>query len=249
MTIPLQVQGLTKNFGGLCVTNNVDFSLEQGARHALIGPNGAGKTTFVNLITGVIPPTKGSIHLDGNDITRLPPRQRVKRGIARTFQINSLFSSLTTAENIALAVSERKDRAGRMFGRVEDDTELEEEVIGLLDQLAILDLANKKISDMAYGQRRMVEIAIALAVRPQVLLLDEPAAGVPTSESMAIVEMLERLPAHISILLIEHDMDLVFRFAKQITVLVEGSILVEGNCEQVRSDARVKEIYLGRRHG
>lgn len=249
MTIPLQVHGLTKNFGGLCVTNNVDFSLAIGARHALIGPNGAGKTTFVNLITGVIPPTKGSIYLDGNDITHLPPRQRVKRGIARTFQINSLFSSLTTAENIALAISERKGRAGRMFGRVEDDVELEEEVIGLLEELAILDMASKKISDMAYGQRRMVEIAIALAVRPQVLLLDEPAAGVPTSESIAIVEMLERLPSHISILLIEHDMDLVFRFAKKITVLVEGSILVEGDCAQVKNDARVKEIYLGRRHG
>ncbi|HWK60810.1 MAG TPA: ABC transporter ATP-binding protein [Eoetvoesiella sp.] len=248
-TTPLQTFGLTKNFGGLCVTNHVDFSLEAGARHALIGPNGAGKTTFVNLLTGVIPPTQGSIHLDGNDITHLSPRQRVKRGLARTFQINSLFPQLTTAENVALAIGERKGSAGRMFSRVERDSELEHETAALLEDLNILDMASKKIADLAYGQRRMVEIAIALAIRPQVLLLDEPAAGVPASESHAIIEMLERLPAHIAILLIEHDMDLVFRFARRITVLVEGSILIEGDGAQVKSDPRVKEIYLGRRHG
>ncbi len=249
MTIPLQTVGLTKNYGGLCVTDAVDFSLEPGARHALIGPNGAGKTTFVNLITGVIPPTSGEIRSFGQDITNMAPRQRVKHGIARTFQINSLFPQLTTAENVALAITERTGAASRMLSRVERDAELERETVTLLEDLSILDMANKKIAGLAYGQRRMVEIAIALAVKPQILLLDEPAAGVPTNESKAIIELLERLPSHISILLIEHDMDLVFRFADKITVLVEGHVLLEGDCAQIRSDARVKEIYLGRRHG
>jgi len=249
MTIPLQTIGLSKSFGGLRVTDSVSFSLEPGARHALIGPNGAGKTTFINLITGVIPPSSGEIHSFGQNITNLTPRQRVKHGITRTFQINSLFPELTTAENVALAITERTGTAGRMYGRLDGNSELHNEAMALLDDLSILDMANKKISDLAYGQRRMVEIAIALAVRPQILLLDEPAAGVPTTESRAIIELLERLPSHISILLIEHDMDLVFRFANKVTVLVEGRVLVEGDCTQIRSDARVKEIYLGQRHG
>jgi len=249
MTIALQTIGLTKNYGGLCVNNSVNFSLEKGARHALIGPNGAGKTTFVNLLTGVIPPSSGTILLDGKDSTRWSPRQRVKHGLARTFQVNSLFSQLTAAENVALAIVERRGTARRMIRRLEGDVELEQETVELLDQLSMLDMANKKIADMAYGQRRMVEIAIALAVKPQVLLLDEPAAGVPTDESRAVMDLLERLPEHISILLIEHDMGLVFRFAKRITVLVEGGVLVEGDCDEIRTNARVKEIYLGRRHG
>src|SRR5690606_23514189 len=194
-------------------------------------------------------PTSGQIYMDGKDITRLSARSRVKSGMARTFQVNSLFSQLTTAENVALAIVERVGTAGRMTSRLGRDADLEQETIALLEDLAILDMANKRICDMAYGQRRMVEIAIALAVRPQILLLDEPAAGVPTNESRAIIELLERLPSHISILLIEHDMDLVFRFANKITVLVEGHVLLEGDCAQIRSDARVKEIYLGRRHG
>jgi branched-chain amino acid transport system ATP-binding protein len=244
----LRLQALSKSFGALAVTRNVDLKLHRGARHALIGPNGAGKSTLVNLITGVLPPDKGRVLLGGTDVTRMAPHRRVKLGLARTFQINSLFNSLTVAENVALALGARRGVdfvVGRSPARRSD---LLDEAAAVLERVGLLDLAARRVADMAYGQRRAVEIALALALRPQVLLLDEPVAGVPSTEGRRIFEVLERLPAEVAVLVIEHDMELVFRFAHRITVMVEGATLVEGSVPEVRADPRVRDVYLGKRH-
>jgi branched-chain amino acid transport system ATP-binding protein len=249
MTYALETRNLCKRFGSIHVTKNVDLKIEQGARHALIGPNGAGKTTFVNLVTGIFAPSEGSILLSGKDITNASPQHRVVDGLARTFQLNTLFNDLTVAENVAIPTAQRLGKSWKPWGRTCDDKTVVEAVAQLLDDLNILPLASKRIADLAYGQRRLVEIAIALALKPKVLLLDEPAAGIPNGESGIILELLERLPSDISVVFIEHDMNLVFRFAKKITVLVEGAVLVEGTSDEIRTDERVRNVYLGRRHG
>lgn len=248
MTAALELQGLSKQFGQLKVTQNVDLRLEKGVRHALIGPNGAGKSTLVHQITGLLEPSKGRVLLNGADITGLSPEKRVKLGLARTFQINSLFNRLTVAENMGLALSAREGRDGRLFSSITQSPALMEEAAELLRSLGLLDLADKVISDLAYGQRRLIEIALALALKPSVLLLDEPVAGVPSTEGARLFDLLERLPQEVAVLVIEHDMDLVFRFAQRITVLVEGAVLVEGTVKEVRSDPRVRAVYLGERH-
>jgi ABC-type branched-subunit amino acid transport system ATPase component len=246
----LETRNLSKSFGALTVAERIDFRLEAGARHALIGPNGAGKTTFVNMLTGALAPTSGSILLGGEDITRMPQAKRVKRGVGRTFQINSLFRSLSVLDNVALAVAEREGVAHRMWKAASRYTEIISESQGLLKTLDLQDDASKRISDLPYGKQRLVEIAIALGMRPRVLLLDEPAAGVPSLESHRILEVLAGLPAEISILIIEHDMDLVFRFAKRITVLAAGAVLMHGTPQEVAADRRVREVYLGEaKHG
>jgi branched-chain amino acid transport system ATP-binding protein len=222
--------------------------IAHGARHALIGPNGAGKTTFVNLVTGVFSPSAGSIFLSGRDVTASSSQRRVADGLARTFQLNTLFNDLTVAENVAIPTAQRLNVSWQPWGKTSASAAVVDEVARLLDELNILDLAPKRIADLAYGQRRLVEIAIALALKPKVLLLDEPAAGIPNGESGIILDLLERLPADISIVFIEHDMNLVFRFAKQITVLVEGAVLTEGTPADIRCDERVRNVYLGRRH-
>ncbi|EJL92691.1 ABC-type branched-chain amino acid transport system, ATPase component [Herbaspirillum sp. CF444] len=245
----LETRGLCKRYGAIEVTRNVDLRIERGARHALIGPNGAGKTTFVNLVTGVAAPTAGSIYLDGRDVTQASPQKRVAGGLARTFQINTLFTELTVAENVAIPLGQRMGIAWKLWGKPAHHAGVVEEAAALLEQLGLLPLASRRVNQLAYGQRRMIEIAIALALKPQVLLLDEPAAGIPNGESGMILDLLERLPEDISILFIEHDMNLVFRFAKKITVLVEGSVLTEGAPADIRVDERVRNVYLGRRHG
>ena len=248
MTAALELQGLCKQFGQLKVTQDVSLTLEKGVRHALIGPNGAGKSTLVHQITGLIPPSKGRVLLNGTDITGLSPEKRVKLGLARTFQINSLFNRLTVAENIGLAISAREGRDGRLFSSITQSPELMDEAAALLHSLGLLELADRVISDLAYGQRRLIEIALALALKPSVLLLDEPVAGVPSTEGARLFDLLERLPQDVAVLVIEHDMDLVFRFAQRITVLVEGAVLVEGTVKEVRADPRVRAVYLGERH-
>ncbi len=248
MTAALELQGLCKQFGQLKVTQDVSLTLEKGVRHALIGPNGAGKSTLVHQITGLIPPSRGRVLLNGADITDLSPEKRVKLGLARTFQINSLFNRLTVAENIGLAISAREGRDGRLFSSITQSPELMDEAAALLHSLGLLDLADRVISDLAYGQRRLIEIALALALKPSVLLLDEPVAGVPSTEGARLFDLLERLPQDVAVLVIEHDMDLVFRFAQRITVLVEGAVLVEGSVKEVRADPRVRAVYLGERH-
>jgi ABC-type branched-subunit amino acid transport system ATPase component len=241
----LQISGLNKNFGALQVARDINFSLRKGARHALIGPNGAGKTTFVNLITGALRPGSGTIHLAGSDITGLTQAQRSRRGLARTFQINQLFRGLTILENIAMAIAERNGASRSLLRPLGRHSEITDEAIELLQRLQLQQVALKPIRELAYGQQRLVEIAIALAQRPQVLLLDEPAAGVPSSENRIILDVIEALSDDISIMIIEHDMEVVFRFAERITVLVSGSVLTEGTPDEIAADEQVRAVYLG----
>ncbi len=248
MSAALEIQGLSKRFGQLDVTRNVTLSLPVGARHALIGPNGAGKSTLMNLLTGVLKPNAGVVRVGGTDVTSMPSHKRVKLGLARTFQLNTLFDTLTVAENLGLALTSRRNLDGRIGKPLASRPAVVEEAAERLRELGMLDLAGKRINELAYGQRRQVEIALGLALDPKVLLLDEPVAGVPSGQGRKLFELLERLPADVAVMVIEHDMDLVFRFARRITVLVEGAVLMEGEKDEVRSDPRVRDIYLGRRH-
>ena len=241
----LETKKLCKSFGALTVAQNIDFRLSAGDRHALIGPNGAGKTTFVNLLMGVLAPTSGAILLGGEDVTRAPQSRRVRGGLGRTFQINTLFRNLPVLDNVALAVAERSGLALRMWRPASSYQVIKDEAMALLATLGLADDAGTRVADLPYGKQRLVEIAIALGLKPKVLLLDEPAAGVPSEESSRILKNLENLPAEIAILIIEHDMDIVFRFAKRITVLVQGTVLVEGPPEEIARDKRVHQVYLG----
>ncbi len=243
----LVTRGLTRNFGALKVTNEVDFELAVGARHALIGPNGAGKTTFVNLLTGILRPSAGSIWANNEDITRASPEQRVRQGIGRTFQINSLFRELTVLENIAMSITAQQGIGHRVFGARASMKDCFERAYELLCDFDLQHVADKEIKSIAYGEQRLVEIAIALGLQPKVLILDEPAAGIPSSESHVILDVLRKLPPSVSILIIEHDMNLVFQFATRITVLVQGSVLLTDTPEAIARDTRVKEVYLGNR--
>jgi branched-chain amino acid transport system ATP-binding protein len=243
----LETKRLCKSFGALAVATNIDFRLEQGARRALIGPNGAGKTSFVNLVTGVLAPSAGNVLLGGEDITRLPQAARVKRGLVRTFQINALFRRLTVLENVTLAISEREGIAGDFIRPAGAYRQVIEEACAILESLGLADDALRPVNELAYGRQRLTEIAVSLGLKPKVLLLDEPAAGVPSGETGAIIDMIERLPPDIALLIIEHDMDLVFRLAKRITVMVQGSVLIEGPPEEIAADARVRAVYLGER--
>ncbi len=245
MTVVLETRALSKHFGGITATDNVSLKVERGARHALIGPNGAGKTTLINLLTGVLTPSEGSIALDGEDITRVAPHQRVRRGIVRTFQINQLFNELTPLTSLALAVSNHIGRSAGWWKPLGHDARVAQAVDGLLTQFRLDDVMNLKVSVLPYGKRRLLEIATAIACRPRVLLLDEPVAGVPDGERQEIFETINALPAEVTILLIEHDMDLVFGFAKTVSVLVNGAVFAEGDVQSISNDPRVKAVYLG----
>jgi branched-chain amino acid transport system ATP-binding protein len=243
----LETRGLSKSFGALTVANSIDFRLEPGARHALIGPNGAGKTSFVNLVTGALTPSSGTIHLGGTDITGLAQSARVKHGLVRTFQISALFQRLCVLENVALAIAEREGVAGGLLRPAGRHRRVIEEAYHLLDRLGLADQVLAPVNSLAYGRQRLVEIAVALGLGPKVLLLDEPAAGVPSGESGIIISVIERLPADVAVLIIEHDMGLVFRLARSITVLVQGSVLIEGPPAAITADQRVRDVYLGER--
>jgi branched-chain amino acid transport system ATP-binding protein len=248
-TVPpmLDVRNLQKNFGALQVANNVNLALRRGARHALIGPNGAGKTTLVNLITGVLPVSGGKVLLDGEEITSLSQAERTRRGIARTFQVNRLFRGLTVLENVYLAIGERTRACNRLWRPAGRETAVIEEALDHLQPLDLVADACKPVRELPYGRQRLVEIAIALAQRPKVLLLDEPAAGIPSSENHLILDVIAGLDTDITILIIEHDMDVVFRFADRITVLAAGAVLVEGPPDEILADERVRSVYLGER--
>ena len=245
--VVLSAQGLVMRFGGITATNDVTLNLKQGARHALIGPNGAGKTTLINLLTGVLQPTEGRIMLLGEDITRLAPHRRVSRGMVRTFQINQLFDSLTPLQTLALTVSQRLGLGAKWWTALGNNSQVADRCAQLLEQFRLSEVMNQPTQVLAYGKRRLLEIAIALACEPRVLLLDEPVAGVPAGEREELLQTVAALPADVSILLIEHDMDLVFSFAKRMTVLVNGTVLTEGDPEQIANDPQVKAVYLG--HG
>ena len=248
-TIVLSAQNLVKQFGGITATNNVTLNLRKGARHALIGPNGAGKTTLINLLTGVLPPTSGSIVLEGQDISALPPHERVRRGMVRTFQINQLFDTMTPMETLALTVSQQHGLGGKWWQALGANKAVTERCETLLEQFHLTSVAHQTTNVMAYGKRRLLEIAIALACEPRVLLLDEPVAGVPAGEREELLQTVAALPADVSILLIEHDMDLVFSFANRMTVLVNGTVLTEGSPDEIANDPQVKEVYLGHGEG
>ena len=249
MTIVLETRNLVKRFGGFAATNDVSLKVEKGARHALIGPNGAGKTTLINLLTGVLEPTSGTVILDGEDITQLPSHARVGRGIVRTFQINQLFNELTPLQSLALTVSNQLGISQRLWQPLGRDPRVAVRCDELLRQFHLEDVCDQKVALLAYGKRRQLEIATALACAPRVLLLDEPVAGVPEGERQEIFDIVGALPAEVTVLLIEHDMDLVFNFARSVTVLVNGAVFAEGDVKSISTDPRVKAVYLGEGHG
>ena len=243
--IVLSAQGLVMRFGGIVATHDVTLDLRRGARHALIGPNGAGKTTLINLLTGVLTPTAGRIVLEGEDISGTAPHRRVARGLVRTFQINQLFDAMTPLETLALVVSQQRGLTRQWWRALGSDRGVVERAGQLLEQFRLAEVAQQPTRELAYGKRRLLEIAIALACEPRVLLLDEPVAGVPAGEREELLQTVAALPADVSVLLIEHDMDLVFSFADRMTVLVNGAVLTEGSPEEIAADPRVKAVYLG----
>lgn len=245
MTAALETMGLRKNFGALAATRDVSLRVEAGARHALIGPNGAGKTTLINLLTGVLRPDAGRVLLDGADVTTIAPHARARRGMTRTFQINQLFAELTTLETVALAVSERRGLGRRWWRPLAAHADVLEEAAALLERFGLADSLRTRATALPYGKQRLLEIAVAIAGGPRVLLLDEPAAGVPEEERHEILSIVAALPEDVAVLLIEHDMDVVFSFARRISVLVDGALFVEGSPADVARDPRVREVYLG----
>jgi ABC-type branched-subunit amino acid transport system ATPase component len=245
MTPLLETRALEKRFGGIVAANQVSLCLEKGARHALIGPNGAGKTTVINLLTGVLRPSSGAILLDGKDITHVEPHERVRLGMARTFQINQLFGDLTPLETLGLAISERLGTGTHWWRTVGSRSGVVEEIGDLLERFRLVDVMQERTAILPYGKQRLLEIALAFACRPRLLLLDEPAAGVPDGERQEILATIAALPADVTVLLIEHDMDIVFSFADRISVLVNGEMLVEGSADEVAHDPRVRAVYLG----
>ena len=245
MSVVLETRSLVKRFGALAATDDVSLSVERGARHALIGPNGAGKTTLINLLTGVLQPTSGSVVLDGQDITNLAPHRRVARGLVRTFQISQLFGQLTPLQSLALAVSAQQGTSSHWWNPLGHEAEVADACASLLSQFRLDDVMDQPVAMLAYGKRRLLEIATALACKPRVLLLDEPVAGVPEGEREEIFDTINALPGDVTVLLIEHDMDLVFNFADSVTVLVNGALFAQGTVAQISTDPRVRAVYLG----
>ena len=246
MTPVLDVRGLTKRFGSLVVTDDLSFQLNAGARHALIGPNGAGKSTLVHQLSGVVRPDGGAIILEGRNITTLPARKRVALGLARTFQVTNLFAHLTVLHNLFLALSER-DGASRIFWRsaaAQKDLLVEAETIAAL--LSLSHSLGRTVREIPYGEQRLLEIAVALALKPKILLLDEPAAGIPKSEMRHVLDAINRLPRDTAILLIEHDMLVVREFAETVSVMVQGRLMTSGRPNDVLASDEVRAVYLGR---
>ena len=248
LTPALDLRNLVMRFGGLLVTNDVSLVLEPGARHALIGPNGAGKTTVVNQVTGRLRPVSGTVHVAGRDVTSIPQHRRTRLGLVRNFQVTNLFQSFSALENIALAVAERERRGLSLRSRHGFPTHVADEAEAIAGRMGLGPIGASPVRDLAYGQQRLVELALALALCPRVLLLDEPAAGLPPADHAMILDALDRLPEDVAVLLIEHDMPLVFRFAREITVLAEGTVIARGTADQVRADPAVRAVYLGTRN-
>lgn len=244
----LSARGVNKSFGSLIVAADVEINLPAGVRYALIGPNGAGKTTLINLMTGMLRPDAGRIFLGADDITALPPEQRVRRGLVRTFQINSLFPHLTALESVTLAICERRGAARTWWRPLTAYRDEVEEAHAILSRLALAAVCDRLTRELPYGQQRLLEIALALAAKPKVLLLDEPAAGVPRDESKELFAAIAGLSRDITVLFIEHDMDLVFRFASRVIVMVGGRVLLEGTPAEIAADPRVRAVYLGKTH-
>ncbi len=244
----LDLRGVSLAFGGLIVANAVSLSLEAGARTALIGPNGAGKTTLVNLISGMLKPSSGAILLDGRPVTGLSQFRRVRAGIARTFQVNRPFRDLTVGDNLRVALLQQRGEGMRLFANAASDAALERDQADILAALHLTPRRDRLVRELPYGEQRLLEIALALALKPRVLLLDEPAAGVPKGESGVIIDVIRALPEDLAVLLIEHDMDLVFRFARRIVVLASGAVVRVGTPDEIAGDEQVRALYFGRGH-
>jgi ABC-type branched-subunit amino acid transport system ATPase component len=245
MTFALETRNLTKRFGGFVVTNDVSLKIAQGARHALIGPNGAGKTTIINLLTGVLSADSGQVLLGGEEITTLAAHKRVGKGLTRTFQINQLFGDFTPLESVMLAISEREGRGRLVWRALPSERLIIDEAAAILERFRLADVMGSPTTLLPYGKQRLLEIALAIAARPRVLLLDEPAAGVPEEERHEVLALVRELPADVTVVLIEHDMDLVFSFADRISVLAAGALFAEGTVAEISKDPQVKAIYLG----
>jgi branched-chain amino acid transport system ATP-binding protein len=243
--VVLATRGLSKRFGALAVANDIDLELRAGERRAIIGPNGAGKTTLVALLSGILRPDRGTISLLGRDVTGERPDRRVKSGLVRTFQVSSLFRNLTVLENVYLAVSEHAGASRHMWRAAVRHRDVLDRAEQVIAQLSLADDRHRKISEIAYGRQRLVEIAIALSLEPKVLVLDEPAAGIPSDQAVRLLEVIELLPRDMAIVMIEHDMQIVRRFASVVTVLVAGTILMTGSPNEVMSADEVRSVYLG----
>lgn len=245
MSVLLELKSLDKRFGGLHVTRGVSFALSAGDRMALIGPNGAGKTTLVNQMSGVLASDAGEIWLRGENATRLNQAQRVRAGLARTFQITTLAPHFAVQRQIELALFERERLTGGMWRSIDAYPTLQAEAREILSRFGLNAHASTATQDLAYGEQRLIEMALALALRPKVLLLDEPMAGVPKGDGARLLAALDALPRDLAVLIIEHDMDLVFRFANRILVLADGAVLADGSPDDIRRDPMVRAAYLG----
>lgn len=241
----LVVKNLTKDFGGLSAVNNVSFKVEEGEHMAIIGPNGAGKTTLFNLLSGQMPPTSGKIFFFGQDITHLPSYNRIHLGMARSFQIASLFLSLSVLHNTRLALQGIKPSRFQMFRSAVGYKSIHAKAEELLKSMDLWEKRNEPVNSISYGEQRKLEIALSLAADPKLLLLDEPSCGLTASESADITSRIRALGEKITVVLVAHDMDLVFGVAQRIMVLHYGELIIDGSCEQIRNDQKVKEIYMG----
>jgi branched-chain amino acid transport system ATP-binding protein len=241
----LHLEGVRKRFGSLVVTDDVTLDVMPGEMHALIGPNGAGKTTLINQISGLIPPDGGQILFAGADITDLPPQVRALRGLSRSFQITSILPGFPVLENVALAVQARDGSSLRFFGRAADEAALNVPAMAALEQAGIADRAHVRAGELSHGEKRALELAIALAMKPALLLLDEPMAGVGREETERQVDLLLRLKGQLTMVLVEHDMAAVFALADRISVLIRGRLLMTGRPHEVRADPQVVAAYLG----
>lgn len=241
----LRVKGLQKRFGALAAVNGVELAVEQGERRAIIGPNGAGKTTLFNLISGALPVSAGTIYLRDQNVTGLSDWRRVRLGLARTFQRNNLFLGLSTFENVRLAVQLRRGDSYNVLRPTSALKPVNEHVRRILAQVGLAERSAIQAANLSYGEQRQLEVALALATEPSILLLDEPTAGMSVAETGRMVELIKQLPPDLTLLIVEHDMDVVFAIADRITVLHYGQVLTEGTPQQVQGDARVREVYFG----
>jgi len=245
----LETDGLTKRFGGLVATDGVSLGIRRRETHALIGPNGAGKTTLIAQLSGALAPDRGSVRFDGRDVTRLSAHERAALGFARSFQVTSVFHGLSVLDNVALAVQARSGSSFRFWKPVREERPIFEAAGAVLEQLGLEDMAGRRAQSLSHGEHRQLELALALATRPQLLLLDEPMAGMGLEESARMVALIDRLKPEYTILLVEHDMDAVFRLADRVSVMVSGRVIATGAAEEIRANAEVRSAYLGEEEG